>query len=447
MQEDAAQTNGHAYAGSESEIDLSLEVARLARLSALDYERIRESEAQRLRVRMSALDRIIAEARKTDSRYAQKSYSLNDIEPWPDPVDGAALLHQLSALLQNYIILNLDEETGDCPSAYAMALWAVHAHAHDAFHTSPLLAIESPQKRCGKTRVIEILQHLTPRAIMTANVTPSALFRIIERDKPTLFIDEGDTFLKANEEMRGILNSGHTRSSAYVLRTVEIKGELEPRQFSTWAPKAIALIGDLPSTLQDRSVVIQLRRKRKGEQVARFRTDRAGAMLTLNRQAARWAADHKEALMTADPVPPDALHDRAADNWRPLLAIADRAGADWPEMARDAARALSSDDGDSDQQEAGIRLLADCKAIFEEKAVEALQPQQLVIALQQIEESPWSEWRHGRPVTARSVARLLKPFGIKSCEPTRAFSGEKRRFYARRDFEDAWSRYLSSMAE
>jgi hypothetical protein len=114
-------------------------------------------------------------------------------------------------------------------------------------------------------------------------------------------------------------------------------------------------------------------------------------------------------LAAADPVAPDALHDRAADNWRPLLAIADRAGADWPEMARDAARALSSDDGDSDQQEAGIRLLADCKAIFEEKAVEALQPQQLVIALQQIEESPWSERRHGRPVTARSVARLLKP--------------------------------------
>ena len=72
MQENAAQANGHAYAGPAAEIDLSLEVARLAGLSALDYERIRESEAQRLRVRMSALDRIIAEARRTDGRDALK---------------------------------------------------------------------------------------------------------------------------------------------------------------------------------------------------------------------------------------------------------------------------------------------------------------------------------------------------------------------------------------
>ena len=120
----------------------------------------------------------------------------------------------------------------------------------------------------------------------------------------------GDSFLRDNEDLRGVLNSGHTQATAYVIRTV---GEdHEPRRFGTWAPKAIALIGSLPATLADRSIDIRMQRKRPGDRVERFRDRRHGPALdVLCRKAARWAADHLAVLADADPDLPEALNDRA----------------------------------------------------------------------------------------------------------------------------------------
>jgi hypothetical protein len=134
-----------------------------------------------------------------------------------------------------------------------------------------------------------IVERLVARPLPTANATVAAIFRIIELARPTLLIDEADTFLKENDELRGILNTGHRRGGQ-VLRTV---GEdHEPRQFSTWAPAAIAMIGRLPDTLNDRSVVINLRRRKPTEKVKSFRRDRAGDLDVLARKMARWAHDH-----------------------------------------------------------------------------------------------------------------------------------------------------------
>src|SRR5262249_5324135 len=123
-----------------------------------------------------------------------------------------------------------------------------------------------------------------------------------------------------NNELRGVLNAGHTRSQAYVIRTV---GEdHEPRAFCVWAPVAIALIGKLPSTLADRAIVIKMRRKLPSEQVEHLRLDRLEEVNTLRRRCLRWAQDMLATLQTTDPTMPEGLHDRAADNWRPLCAIA-----------------------------------------------------------------------------------------------------------------------------
>jgi putative DNA primase/helicase len=430
-----------------SGIDPEAEIDRLARLRALDYERVRELKAKELGIRVSALD----EARKERQREIENTDStealVSEVMPWPEAVSGADTLDALVDLILEYICLPKDANSGRSPSADAIALWSVHAHAHDAFYTSPILAIESPQKRCGKTRVIDIVQRLTPKSLPAANISPSSLFRVVERDKPTLFIDEGDTFLKNNDELRGVLNSGHTRTSAFVLRTVESNRDHEPRRFSTWAPKAIALIGELPDTLQDRSVVIELKRKLKGEAVARFRADRTGPMTILNRKVARWVADNMHTLQSADPITPEDLNDRAADNWRPLLAIAEVAGGRWPNIARKAASALSGDKEDSDEDEPGIRILMDCREIFLHNAPDAITPAQLIERLCELPEAPWAEWRHGKPITGRGVAKLLKPFDIKSTEPTRAYdSDKKQRYYKRQNFEDAWSRYIPSTA-
>jgi hypothetical protein len=97
-----------------------------------------------------------------------------------------------------------------------------------------------------------------------------------------------------------------------------------------------------PDTLEDRSIVVQLQRKPKAAKVARLRKRDCQEFATLRRKASRWTEGNFEAL-AADPDPdvPDELNDRAADNWRPLLAIADLAGGDWPHRAREAACVLS----------------------------------------------------------------------------------------------------------
>ena len=147
------------------------------------------------------------------------------------------------------------------------ALWVVHTYLLDCFGISPRLAITSPEKGCGKTTPLDVLSQLVWRPLPTANASAAAIFRVVELQRPTLLIDEADTFLPENEELRGILNSGH-RQGGSVIRTVG--EEFEPRSFSTYSACAIALIGRLPATLADRSVPIELRRRRTTNQSSRF---------------------------------------------------------------------------------------------------------------------------------------------------------------------------------
>ena len=147
--------------------------------------------------------------------------------------------------------------------------------------------------------------------------------------------------------MRGILNSGHTRAAAYVIRSVETNGDHKPKRFSTWTPKAIAAIGELADTLRDRAVILQLQRKPRTAKVARLRKRDCEEFALLRRKAARWAADNFDKLRDPEPEIPDSLDDRAADNWRPLLPIADLAGDAWPRRAREAACLLSGEGHDA----------------------------------------------------------------------------------------------------
>lgn len=180
---------------------------------------------------------------------------------------------------------------------------------------------------------------LVLRRLPTANISAAALFRAVEAWAPTLLIDEADTFIRDSDDLRGILNSGHTRELAFVIRTVG--DDHEPRKFSTWGAKAIALIGKLKDTLADRSIEVALKRKLPEERVERLRHADPEVLHNLARRCVRWAMDHAEEIREARPSMPDALHDRAQDNWEPLLAIGDLAGGSWPKLARTAALALS----------------------------------------------------------------------------------------------------------
>jgi len=352
-------------------------------------------------------------------------------DPWPKPVDGEALLAGLTLAFSRFVAL-------PDGAAAALALWVMHAHAHAAAAVSPLLALTSPEKRCGKTTTLTVLGALVPKPLPASNITPAALFRAVEHFSPTLLVDEADTFLYGErEELRGVLNSGHTRALAYVVRTVG--DDHEPRKFSTWAPKALALIGKLPSTLEDRSILVPLRRKTSQEEVERLRLDRLGVLEELPRKAARWASDHLKPLSEADPEPPKGLHDRAADNWRPLLAIADAVGGAWPEKARHTALLLSAPGGIQDSS-ARIELLADLREIFQTRNVDRLFSETLLEDLHSREDRRWGEWKRGKPLSTHALARLLRPFGV---TPQKLRIGDRvRQGYHLKTLEDAFIRYL-----
>src|SRR5215467_3542461 len=177
----------------------------------------------------------------------------------------------------------------------------------------------------------------------------------------------------------------------------------EPRLFSTWGARMIALIGRLPPTLEDRAIVLPMRRRAPGETVERIRRDGLLRRLEpLRRRAARWVVDHLAALQAADPPVPDALNDRQADNWRPLLAIADAAGGGWGDRARVAARTLAGAGGEADPT-APVELLADLQDLFAATAADKLATAAIIRHLITLEERPWTEYAEGRPLTPRHL--------------------------------------------
>src|SRR5499427_8888112 len=420
-------TDAHTINGSGSADESA--ISALAQLSPLAYQKRRLQEAKALRIPVAALDKLVrqAQARAEDSSAELPHWK---VESWDTPVNTSELLAHIEQTFRRYVVLPKG-------AGVALALWTLHAWTIDAGEVSPFLVLVSPTKRCGKTTVLIVLYYLTPRSELASNISPSALFRYVEEIRPTLLIDEADSFMKDNEELRGILNSGHTKAAAYVIRNVEINGEHKPSRFSTWAPKAIATIRELADTLEDRAVVLTLQRKPRTAKVERLRKRDSAEFAVLRQKAARWAADNFGKLTDPDPQIPDALNDRAADNWRPLLAIADLAGGDWPKKAQDAALVLSGEE----MSTFNVELLADIRAAFGE--AEIITSADLVAALVADPERPWATWGKGdKPLTQNGLARLLKPFGIVS-ETVHLVGRPDAKGYKRVWFEDAWASYLS----
>ena len=411
--------------------EINAEIKRLAKLPPIEYERERKSAAERLGIdRLGTLDAAVKVARSEsgDTKGQGRPLELLIIEPWPEAVNGANLLEDICHALKRYLVL---PDGG----AETLALWTVHTHAYECFAHSPRLAITSPEKGCGKTTTLDVIGELVARPLPTSNATTAAIFRTIEKAKPTLLIDEADTFLKDNEELRGVLNSGHGRGGQ-IIRTVG--DEHEARQFSTWTPAAIAMIGRLPDTLEDRSVSIALRRRRPTEKVQQFRSDRAQDLKQLARMTARWFDDNRQGIAASDPKT-GPLFNRAADNWRPLFAIADGAGGNWPKLARSVAEVAEAAKQDQSKR---TMVLSDIREIFAARyGTDRIPSAELAEALGAMENRPWSEWRNGKPITPAALARLVAPFQI--TPSTKREGGCTFKGYLRSDFAEAFESYLS----
>jgi hypothetical protein len=328
------------------------------------------------------------------------------VEPWPETVNGAALLEELRDLILAHVVLPQH-------AAEALALWVAHTYVTDVTDYTPYILVTSPVRECGKTTLLELLLYLAHRAKFTSGITAAALYRHIERYIPTMLLDELDTRLRgdAGEMLRGVLNSGFQRGGTV---TVCVGDEHETRDFRTFCPKVLAGVGRVWDTVTSRSIPIRLARASRDQliQLRKIRGDRIdAACLPHRRRLMRWTGDVREALSVTDPVTPAALGARQADVWRPLFAIADEAGEAWPQTARDAALALhgvAEEEGDY-----GLLLLEDVRDLFRNHGTDALFSAAIIQELGQREDRPWPEYRGDKPITTRGLASLLARFGLK----------------------------------
>jgi hypothetical protein len=352
-------------------------------------------------------------------------------------VDGAKLLADLRAAFTRYVVLPSPQ------AADAVTLWTAATHAQPAWEHAPRLAVVSPLKRCGKSRLLDVVAETCHAPLITINATIAAVVRSIGQDPPTLLVDEADTLwgtrkqADANEDLRGLLNAGHQRNRPMLRWDVTSR---TTEQLDTFAMALLAAIGELPDTIMDRAVVVRMRRRAPGEQVQPYRTRRdAPPLHDLRESLSGWARQHLHELQHAQPVMP--LEDRAADTWEPLIAIADLAGGDWPARARDAAQLMTVAEAQQEEDTAaGVRLLGDLREVFGNEDV--LYTTTILDRLHTLEDAPWADW-YGRPLSTRDLAKLLRPYQVRSKSVRAHGTGASLKGYARADLHDAWQRYVA----
>lgn len=353
---------------------------------------------------------------------------LPDREPWPEPVNGAVLLDEVVAMIRRYVVLGED-------AAAAVALWIAGSYCYDSFYIFPRLMLSAPTKGAGKSTLLDVVEQMVNRPLLAADITAGAMFRTIDAVRPCLLLDEADTYVPKNEHLRNVIDSGHKRNGV-TIRSVEggKKGDYWPRAFSTYCPCVIACIGRLHGTIEDRSIIISLQRRRHDEPVESFRGGRVEPLNELARKIARFVGDAAADLAKADPVMPDTLFNRMADNWAPLLSVADCAGGIWPEVARQIAIRMNAED---DREDALTMLLGDIRDAFDAEKAEALPSNELVDSLKNREDRPYDDQKL---TTHKLAARLRRLKGVKP--GLVRIDGLPVRGYERSKFADSFARYL-----
>ena len=437
----------------------------------------------------------------------------------PPTSAGATLLSDLRDVIRRYVVLpEMAAET--------LALWVVHTYAFTLRQVTTYIGVVSPEKRCGKTTLLELLGLLANRSLTAANISPSAMFRVIEDTQPTLLIDEADTFLEGRDELAGILNAGYRKGNSYVVRVADRKArgnsggtnqiggtsytspqsnppvpefaqwtsEIVPSdptihssssasaphstnpsiqnpnssspasihssknpsihppnppnpcnnvtnhhvttlaRYSCWCPKVMAAIGRLPDTLADRCILITMQRKMPGEKCERMRHLNAE---DLRIRCDKFVRAHADQIAHAQPEIPATLNDRAADIWEPLLAIADLAGGEWPQLARAAAQKLSTHD---DELTPTGYFLKDLRNLMVLAGVDRMLCRDIVKQLNPMHNRPWEDLRRGREINEWWLGRLLGELGIHS-RSTRAGDATGKG-YTLADIDAAFRRYV-----
>lgn len=372
---------------------------------------------------------LIGKAESKGKKESSRKLTGETVEPWDMPVDTRTAVELVLAFAERYMVIGDDELLALI--SFVLVTWVFPLCDYQYV---PILHVTSPEKECGKSRLLDMLKLLVRQPVRTSNCTGAALYRIIEKLNPSLLIDEYDSLSRSSEELkeaiRNVLNSGFERDNP---ATRCAKDNLEVEQYKTFCPKVVAGIGDLPDTAASRAIRIALKRKLPSEKVERLRkvdtTD-------LRRKLAKWAQDHAKQLEDANPAMPEELGDREQDIWEPLIAIMDLAG--YGKEARIAALELCGRKS-ADNESLRVQLLADIRHAFRRE--KKITSNELLECLARMDDHPWCECCKGdKPITARYLSNLLRPLGI---GPISLALGEMRaKGYSVDQFTDAFARYL-----
>lgn len=206
-----------------------------------------------------------------------------------------------------------------------LALWLMGGYVFPLFDAFPYIYLVGV-KRSGKTKTLLLIERLAFNAILSSNVSPSVLFRLVEARRCTLALDEGELLAEKDkkEELKELLNSGYKRGAPAYRVKKNNKGEFEIETFEVYAPKAIANISGLDNVLEDRAIVITMVRTTDPTKGNVAVTENAENWSYLRSLLYQFAFNHAKQVADIYHQDPEvsALLNRQNELWRPLLSIA-----------------------------------------------------------------------------------------------------------------------------
>lgn len=339
-----------------------------------------------------------------------------------------------------------------------LALWYAHTWAAGHFYTTPRLVLSSAEPESGKTRVLEVAQHLTRAPEMTMSGSAAALVRMVSAAPITILFDEVDTVFAAggsgNEEVRSMLNGGYKRTATIPKCRGDSATGFTVDRLSIFAPAAMAgLAGCIPPTITTRAITIHMRKRRFDEHAEGYVERRVSREAEPIRDAlASWITSIGEQLGMAEPKMPDGVADRPAEIWEPMLAVADAAGDHWPITARKACSFFVHASKDTTPS-LGVLLLSHIRELFLRENTDRLHTAEILHYLLSLDDAPWGEIS-GKPLDPRRLAKELAryqvaPFGFKyNDKNTRGYvTYPTNQQVTQVGLADAWARYLPAHKE
>ncbi len=382
---------------------------------------------------------------------------------------GGGIVNAVADFLQGYVVLPRE-------TLVVIAAWVVASWMMDVWDRFPHLGVTSPEKRCGKTLLLRLIEQLVRNPRNTANISPAAIYRLIGKEPLTLLLDEAQSLSRRSESSevtRELLNASIDRN-AKVIRCGGSKQGHAVEEFPVYCPKVVALIGRLDAVLADRCVPVRLERKSGGDEVLPYRSRKVEPLAAeVRNRIESWAGENREAVQSVfDKLEPfDIENDRMAELLMPLQSVAiidEQVSGPIVEVGgvggvgevkrgdtekrplvvlRQYAQGLDEKEKNEGQISDGVMLLAAIRDIYckggPPPTPNAFIPtDNLLCVLVQRDEEPWGDYNHGKPISKQAFANLLKEYSIKSERDVK----QKHRGYYAKQFVETWSSYLPQVS-